>query len=392
MQFISNNKKLVSIFKGLCSKYNHYMWSVAWAGDPHGFDLAQSLYKNAKKIDKIVIGLHFYQTSPAFIEKFINNKDVKFYMQSDGTFHAKVYLFYNTSDDWCAIVGSSNFTISGFYNNEEANIIIDNNDKGVTFNELHSFVSNLWDNADYFTQEQLITYRHTQSYQQRKQKSLGHFQQQKNVPSILEVMTWEEYFGNISTSDIANYECRLQMLEKAHAYFSTGKSFDNLAPDVKKALAGFIVDLDETTGTGIDWRMFGSMKGAGTFKHAINENIKIGKALDKIPLKGAVTKEQFEKYCEVFKDWKNPIACATRLLAIKRPDLFLCVNSKNKKELGRLLNIKESHFTLDKYWDEILTPIYNSIWFKEVLSQPNKFERDVKRFQVAMLDSISYRY
>lgn len=392
MQFISDNNNLVSIFKKLCSKYNHYMWSVAWAGDPHGFDLAQCLCKNEKKIDKIVVGLHFYQTSPAFIEKFMDNEDVRFYMQSDGTFHAKVYLFYNTSNDWCAIVGSSNFTLSGFHHNEEANIIIDNEDKGVTFNELNSFVSNLWDNAGYFTQDQLDTYRHTQSYQQRKQKSLGHFLQQKNVPSILEVMTWDEYIGNISTSDIANYEYRLQMLEKAQAYFSMGKPFDNLPSDVKKALAGFFVDLDDTINTGIDWRMFGSMKGAGTFKHAINENIKIGKALDRIPLKGKVSKEQFEKYCDVFKDWTNPIACATRLLAIKRPDLFLCINSKNKKELSRLLNIKQSHFTLDRYWDEILTPIYNSVWFKETLSQPGSFERDVKRFQVAMLDSISYRY
>ena len=43
MQFISDTKSLVSIFKRLCSKYNHYMWSVAWAGEPHGFDLAQAI-------------------------------------------------------------------------------------------------------------------------------------------------------------------------------------------------------------------------------------------------------------------------------------------------------------------------------------------------------------
>ena len=182
------------------------------------------------------------------------------------------------------------------------------------------------------------------------------------------------------------------MLDKAHEYFASGVPFDNLASDVKKALAGFIVDLEDTSGTDINWLMFGSMKGAGTFKHAINNNIKIGKALDAIPLYGEVSRKQFDDYCKVFKDWKNPIACATRLLAIKRPDLFLCVNSKNKKELSRLLNIKQSQFTLDNYWDVILMPIYNSLWFKDGISKPNKLESDVKRFQVAMLDSISYRY
>ena len=68
------------------------------------------------------------------------------------------------------------------------------------------------------------------------------------------------------------------------------------------------------------------------------------------------------------------------------------INSKNKKELSRLLNIKQSQFTLDNYWDVILMPIYNSLWFKDGISKPNKLESDVKRFQVAMLDSISYRY
>lgn len=392
MQFISDSKSLVSIFKRLCSKYNHYMWSVAWAGEPHGFDLAQVLSRNERKIENIVVGLHFYQTSPSFIKRFVDNRNVKFYMQSDGTFHAKVYLFYNTSNDWSAIIGSSNFTSSGFHNNEEANVVIDNSDTGITFKELYSFISNIWKNAEYFTSEQLSTYSDTHCYQQRKHKSLSQFTKQNRIPTILEVMTWEEYIGNISTSDISNYEARLKMLDKAHEYFASGVPFDNLASDVKKALAGFIVDLEDTSGKDIDWLMFGSMKGAGTFKHAINNNIKIGKALDAIPLYGKVSRKQFDDYCKVFKDWKNPIACATRLLAIKRPDLFLCVNSKNKKELSRLLNIKQSQFTLDNYWDVILMPIYNSLWFKDGISKPNKLESDVKRFQVAMLDSISYRY
>src|SRR4051794_26315302 len=82
-----------------------------------------------------------------------------------------------------------------------------------------------------------------------------------------------------------------------------------------------------------DWLWFGSMKGAGYYKQAINQNNRqLSGALDEIPLEGEVTRNHFERYLSLFRGaferWG--IATATRLLAIKRPGYFVCLDSKNR--------------------------------------------------------------
>ena len=112
--------------------------------------------------------------------------------------------------------------------------------------------------------------------------------------------------------------------------------------------------------------------------------------IDAIPLKGEVTKEMFDDYCKAFSSWTNPVSSATRLLAMKRPDLFVCINSKNIKALSLLLGIPQSHLTLENYWDEVHLKIVNSVWFIDSNVLDVGIAKDVKKFQVALLDSISY--
>ena len=86
------------------------------------------------------------------------------------------------------------------------------------------------------------------------------------------------------------------------------------------------------------------------------------------------------------------MSSATRLIAMKRPDLFVCVNSKNKKELSQLLGIPQSHLTLENYWNEVHLKIINSVWFRDDNISDVGIAKDVKKFQVALLDSISYTH
>ena len=95
------------------------------------------------------------------------------------------------------------------------------------------------------------------------------------------MMTWDEYVRNLDRSDNDN-EMRVELLRKAHDIFKEGKVFDTLDTDTKRALAGF-PRKDAKISKDIDWKLFGSMVGAGDFKHAILHNIDIGKALDRIP-------------------------------------------------------------------------------------------------------------
>ena len=399
MELILDDKILCKRFNNLCKKYSHYMWAVAWAGKVANFDLAKILADNAHKIDKILVGLHFYQTDPTFIECFKDNRQVRYYKKSDGIFHSKVYLFYNSEKDWSAILGSSNFTCSGFHRNAEANIYIDNTDTDIAYSQLSEYITALWNEGSLFSRRELDLYKSAFEHQQKKLDSLKKSKAvSKNVPHAessedftaaqLSIMTWEEYFHNITVKDSESLVFRLDILKEAQKLFKKNHSFSMLDLRTREALAGMISHLDVTGNA--DWKFFGST-GNGMFMHAIKENdVDIINAIDAIPLKGEVTKEMFDDYCKAFSSWTNPVSSATRLLAMKRPDLFVCINSKNIKALSLLLGIPQSHLTLENYWDEVHLKIVNSVWFTDSNVPDVGIAKDVKKFQVALLDSISY--
>ena len=401
MELILDDKILCKRFSNLCKKYSHYMWAVAWAGKVENFDLAKILADNVHKIDKILVGLHFYQTDPSFVECFKDNRQVRYYKKSDGIFHSKVYLFYNSDNDWSAIIGSSNFTCSGFHRNSEANIYIDNTDTGVSYSQLSGYITSLWAQGSVFSKQELDLYKSAFEHQQKKidslkkskavAKDLSHTKSSENfTASQLSIMTWEEYFHSITVKDSENLVFRLAILKEAQKLFKKNHSFSQMELEKRRAIAGMISHLNVTGDA--DWKFFGST-GNGKFMHAIKENdADIIKAIDAIPMKGDVTKEMFDDYCEAFSSWNDPISSATRLLAMKRPDLFVCVNSKNKKVLSQLLGISQSHLTLENYWNEVHLKIINSVWFCDSNITDVGVAKDVKKFQVALLDSISYTH
>jgi phosphatidylserine/phosphatidylglycerophosphate/cardiolipin synthase-like enzyme len=113
MNILLDNEQLCVKFKFLCKQYDHFEWAVAWAGND--FEESKLLGKYSDKIDKLIVGLHFYQTHPNFIRQYMEHPRVRFNPQTNDLFHSKIYLFYNTDQDWAAIIGSSNFTDSAFH-------------------------------------------------------------------------------------------------------------------------------------------------------------------------------------------------------------------------------------------------------------------------------------
>jgi hypothetical protein len=158
MKIISNAVTLNKEFSRLLKKYSHYCWAVAWAGTPT--NIFDELKVNNKKIEKFIIGLHFYQTHPQFIKTFSKNENVKYIKLTNGTYHPKVYLFYNSEKEWEILSGSYNFTAEAFSNNLEFGILFSNTDGNQKlFDETMDFINNYWKEGSQFSEEELIKYQ-----------------------------------------------------------------------------------------------------------------------------------------------------------------------------------------------------------------------------------------
>jgi len=126
MEAITSPEKIDQALVQLIRKYNKYYIATAWA--LLGSKASDELIKNRSRINKMVVGTHFYQTHPDFIEKFIDSDSVKFILKPNGVYHPKVYLFENDIKNWECLIGSANFTQSALTINDEIVIHITSND------------------------------------------------------------------------------------------------------------------------------------------------------------------------------------------------------------------------------------------------------------------------
>lgn len=136
------------------------------------------------------------------------------------------------------------------------------------------------------------------------------------------------------------------------------------------------------------------MFGAGTFKNRINTNNKhISAALDCVPMDGHVTAKDFNNYVSTFQKafprGGDGVAVATRLLCMKRPDTFVCLDSKNRRALCKEFGIRQSHMTYDRYWEEIIEQVREADWWNS--ARPSDKEGlAIWQGRTALLDALYY--
>lgn len=396
MKLITTATELEKEFRRLIKQYDNFYWATAWASSSS--TLFNSLLIKKEKIQKIVVGIHFYQTHPDFIGAFLNDKKVRFIQQPDGTFHPKLYIFTDNSDHWELIIGSANFTSAAFSRNTEVSILLSNKDNNSTetFSNAVKLVEQTFADGKTFNSEDLEKYRITWKIHHQKIKSLsGQYGSKKRKPKpIYEVpmlnRNWAEFMNEVRSETSHGLDRRLRVLEIANELFESVNHFKELAEDQRKFIAGIPNKLDVDGAE--DWGYFGSMKGAGVFKNKIKENDRnISKALDQIPLSGQVTKRHFNNYIKYFtKTFSGKyIATATRLLCMKRPDTFICFDSKNRSALCKDFGIIQSDMNYDRYWDDIIERIYDSDWWQNP-NPKNNSEKKVSEARAAFLDSLYY--
>lgn len=391
MRFIANNTELRNAFKHLISSYDHCCICVAWASQESG--VMEILDENLSKVRKMVVGLDLCLTDCLFIENHLSIRAVRYFTaKHEGIFHPKIYLFYNDEKNWRAIIGSANLTYNGFSVNQEACSIVgdDDNDSIATFHSMIDFVDKLWDCSSKLTAEDIAYYKvkHREQIKANRTADIG-FKSWLLEKVTIDDMSWDEYITKIYEEDDDNpgaVDNRIKLLERAQSLFSSVDNFNSLLYSDRACLAGYKGRFDINPDD-IDCFFFGSTTRVTHFKHSIKSKGKESKAIDVIPLKGQITLSMYEDYCSFFDG--NPIACVTRLLAIKRPDVFVCINNKNKEKLCNDFGITVSKLNLKNYWDLIVSRIQESKWYNDHRVLTGK-ERSIKLFQVAMLDCIYY--
>ncbi len=388
MELIFNETALNTHFNKLICSFKHISIAVAWATDQ--CSMFDALCRNESKIEKMIVGLNFTRTTPRFIKSFMSNKKVRFLELDSHTFHPKFYFFYNSPSDWSLIIGSSNFTKGGFGLNMEACVLINSEDKQNDFyKQCTDYINNVWEQSSRLRYADFSKYK--AKFEKQKKE---HLYDKYKFPltkygAIIDTLSWKEYVKRVM-KDKDSVEVRCQILKKAHELFNKYSSFKDFPDNERKCVAGIQRELPGMED--VDWGFFGTCSSNGKFTKAIIDNhTKLVKAIDVIPLEGEVTAEQYKKYCSIWKkEFKEPVALASRLLAMKRPDLFVCINSRNRKLLCNEFAISQSPLSMDSYWNEIVSRIQTSAWYKD--SSPKSiYEKELRSYMAAMLDSIYYQ-
>ncbi|MCY3871379.1 MAG: phospholipase D-like domain-containing protein [Gemmatimonadetes bacterium] len=379
--------------------------AVAWA--TIGFKVFDLLKTHKAKIERMIVGTHFYQTHPDFIESFITHKNVHFIKATDEVFHPKVYYFQMSSNRWECIIGSANLTRGGFERNDEVAILVtdEDRDSSDTQAELFDALDKYWRKTPILDKSDLEAYR--QAWKRKRpivQKLEGKFglentDQGDGGKSPLEIpvlsKTWREYFNCIKVEnkyfkkEKICLETRLKVIQSARNLFDNHVHFCDMNDINRRKIAGLIDGSDD----GVNYLLFGSMRGAGKFQNVINNNDKhLSQALDLIPASGYISKNMYLKYIDeylkAFPEGRHGIATATRLLTLKRPDIFVCLTKNNQERLCQDFSIKKS-VTYEAYWDSIIERIKESTWGNAPCPK-SKIELQVWRARAAFLDSIYY--
>ncbi len=223
----------------------------------------------------------------------------------------------------------------------------------------------------------------------------GHPQEQGDAGDVrsgqsvdLVALPWPEFFARVRAEQhppaYPLMQERLQVLRAIRQLFAQEVHFRDLDYVARRKVAGLLKSANP------DFLLFGSMQWVGLFKRAVKDNNEeISLALDEIPLEGDIARDQYQRFTDRFlKAFKRSgMALASRLLAMKRPDTFVCVNNENREGLAQAFGISPSR-DAQGYWD-LIERIRACTWWKA--SQPaSGDERDVWRARAAFLDALFY--
>ncbi len=379
------------------AKGSDKIWvATAWATDGGDFELSEVLLEAFKRHpdDVVVIGKDFNGTDPAFLWKLWPL--IRVHDSSDGTFHPKVYVF-RSGDSFQAIVGSSNFTPSGFGDNIEVNLLL----TGPCSDELFGILTKKVESLHYDGrrmgigefEDYEVAYN---KMRQRKANSNGH--KGGTVPSTRKTSTllgdgekllrsnWDTFASEVKKDGA--WKERLEVLVQAKGILERGRfDLDRISTDDINKIIGKAYPYDKTYP---NFRYHGTA-GSGCFVQCSQlKPSPLRSAVKVFPRSSKVNHKDFLKFVSVTKKLDGiRIGSASRLLAMLRPDTFMSVNRGNRNALARSFGIIPGGLLgeewYEAYW-EMHEMFWTSPWYRS--TRPESSVATLWDSRVAMLDAI----
>lgn len=396
-----NARDVASAIVKLVDEHDEFHWAVAW-GAMHG--PAEKALAHPSKFAAVTFGLSFAHTDPSLVKKLVDRRGARVVTAfPNGTFHPKIYAF-RTGERVAAIVGSAKFTPGGLAKNSEAALMLTGLSSDPALADILEYC------ADSFALGEAVTLELAQRYALSCKKAarlprvprdpLAEIpaSRVKGFQSRLAGMDWQQYATAIKRSEHHDVDDSLDLLRIAQSWFSAERSFKDFSTPQRKAIAGILGAGDREEGTELDrdWGWFGSMRGAGDFANRIAENdASLARAIDSIPLRGEVSRQHYERFTRHFEKAftkstrVGAVPTASRLLAMKRPDVFLCVCGPNRALAAAEMGFAPSGLRLDNYWDLVVEVVRASDWYN--VEKPDGADGPLWECRVAMLDAIFYR-
>ena len=143
-----------------------------------------------------------------------------------------------------------------------------------------------------------------------------------------------------------------------------------------------------------DWGFFGQMSAYGSYSPILQRHSKLfSKALDLIPIQVPVKRRHFDAYLSALKKIpgasKTWTGIGTRLLTMKRPDHFVCIDNANRTGLCGYFGSAPTTTDLDNYWERIIAPMMLTPWWQAEMPEDD-VEKQIWMGRAAMLDAIYY--
>lgn len=201
-------------------------------------------------------------------------------------------------------------------------------------------------------------------------------------------LSWTDFYARVRAEEHPPghplMQERLQVLRQVQKLFAQAVHFRDLDYVERRKIAGLVKNSNP------DFALFGSMQAVGLFKQAVRDNNEgISLALDEIPLAGDISRDHYQRFTDQFlKSFKRSgMALASRLLAMKRPDTFVCVNNENREGLFQALRLRPGRDAA-AYW-ALIERVRACSWWKSPPASAGD-ELEVWKARAAFLDALFY--